>query len=205
MAIVKFEAINKAETEMVKKYLAMGLELDINAMSGTQGEKGKVALADDKNVYFIYVDYTSVGDDFRTSHYAMKVIVERHDRDKRDLVDNWHTYWLGKGEIIEEIIYHEIRSDGYDKAYTTDEEEFKQAQEKHFSRYCNHNHGWDAWKKLEKFDMTTVINVVKAKTGRKRVANENIIEVEKRFEENYWRITTMFNGKKSTVIINYAA
>lgn len=203
MAIVKFEAINKAETEMVRKYLAKGLELDINAMSGTQGEKGKVALADDNNVYFIYVDHTYSEGDILSRHEITKIVVERHDRDRRDLIDNWHTYWLGKGEIVEEVIYHELPGSGrnYSKAYTTDEAEWQAAHDKNMSRFNNRESSWDSWHKVN-FKMDTVVEIVKAKTGRKRVARENIVSVEKRSDENYWRINTMFNGKTGTVAVH---
>ena len=205
MAIVKLADINRAETELVRKYLAMGLEMDINAMSGTQGEKGKIALADDKNVYFIYVNDTYVGDDFLTRCDVTKVIVERHDRDKRDLIDTWHTYWLGKGEVVEETIFYKLLRGRGGQAYTTDEKEARQAIEKHCSRYDNHDYGWTKWKKFEHFKMETAINIVKARTGRKRVARENIIGVEKRVGENTWKISYMFSGKTNYCIVSYEA
>lgn len=200
MAIVKFEAINKAMTDMIKKYLGYGLELDVNAMSGTQGEKGKVALADDKNVYFIYVDHGYTEGDWMTRHDVMKITVERHDRDLRDLIDDWHTYWLGKGEVVEEIVFHELPSRGYNKAYTLDEAEWQAAHDKNWSRFKNRER-MNSWHKVN-FKMDKVIEIVKAKTGRKRVAIENIVSVEKRYDENSWVITTMFNGKKGTVAVH---
>lgn len=200
MAIVKFEAINQAMTEMIKKYLGYGLELNVNAMSGTQGERGKVALADDKNVYFIYVDHDYTEGDWMTRHDVMKITVERHDRDRRDLIDTWHTYWLGKGEVIEEIIFHELPSRGYDKAYTLDEAEWQAAHDKNWSRFENRER-MDSWHKVN-FKMDKIIEIVKVKTGRKRVAIENIVSVEKRSDENYWRINTMFNGKNGTVAVH---
>lgn len=205
MAIVKFEAINKAETELVKKYLAMGLEIDTNAMSGTQGEKGKVALADDKYVYFIYTDHDYSDGDVWNRHDVMKVVVERHDRDRRDLIDTWHTYWLGKGEVVEEIIFHELPSrDSYVKAYTTDEAEFNRVQEKHHERSYSRRDTWNNWKNV-RYNVNTIVGVVKAKTGRKRVVEENIVEVEKHCKENnYWRITVMFNGKQSCFSVHQA-
>ena len=204
MAIVKFEAINKAETELVKKYLGMGLELDINAMSGTQGERGKIALADDKNVYFIYTDrdYKKSGDSY-ISHPVIKVVVERHDRDRRDLIDTWHTYWLGKGEVIEEIIFYELDEHSDDVVYVTDEVEFIEIQKKRHERRSNRRKDiFLEWKKVN-YNANTIINIVKAKTGRKRVNTENIVEVEKRYDiPNYWRITTVFSGKKSSFSIH---
>lgn len=203
MAIVKFEAINKAETEMVRKYMAMGLELDINAMSGTQGEKGKIALADDNNVYFIYVDHTFSEGDIFNKHEIIKIVVERHDRDKRDLINDCHTYWLGEGEVVEEVVYHELPSRDYSKAYTTNEAEWEQAYQKNMSRFKNTGHHWNNWKKVN-YSADTIISVVKAKTGRKRVALENIVSVEKRADKNYWKITVMFSGKTDTVIVKAA-
>ena len=197
MAIVKFNAINQAETAMIKKYLGFGLELDINAMSGTQGEKGKVALADDDNVYLIYVDSGSSDDDLFRSHAVTRLIVEKQTRDRSDMRDDWHTYWLHKGEIIEQIEYHQLPGSRED-AYTTDIEEWQAINEKHWSRY---ERKWDSWKKVN-YDMNTIIEIVKNKTGRKRVAQENIIGVEKRYDENHWRISVMFNGKKSCIGIN---
>jgi len=204
MAIVKFEAINKAETELVKKYLSMGLELDINAMSGTQGEKGKIALADDKNVYFIYTDRDyKKSDDSYISHPVIKVVVERHDRDKRDLLDTWHTYWLGKGEVIEEIIFYELNEHSDDTVYVTNEEEFSRIQKKRHERRSNRRKdSFLDWKKVN-YNANTIINIIKAKTGRKRVNEENIVEVEKRYNiNNYWRITTVFSGKESSFSIH---
>lgn len=201
MAIVKFEAINKAMTEMIKKYLGYGLELDVNAMSGTQGERGKVALADHDNVYLIYVDHDYTEGDWASRHDVMKITVERHDRSLSDLIDTWHTYWLGKGEVVEEIIFHQLPGYKNEKAYTTDEAEWQAAHDKNWSRFENRESRYDNWHKVN-FKMDKVIEIVKAKTGRKRVARENIISVEKRSNENYWRINTMFNGKNGTVAVH---
>lgn len=203
MAIVKFEAINKAETELVKKYLSMGLELDINAMSGTQGEKGKIALADDKNVYFIYTDHDYSGGDILNRHAITKVVVERHDRDRRDLTNDFHTYWLGKGEVIEEIIFHELNRYSDNTVYVTDEAEFNEIQKKHRERRSNkRRNSWKDWNKVH-YNANTIINIIKAKTGRKRVTEENIVDVEKHCKENnYWRITIVFNGKNSSFSIH---
>lgn len=199
MAIVKFNAINQAETAMIKKYLGYGLELDVNAMSGTQGEKGKVALADNDNVYLIYVERGSSDDDFLRSHAVTRLIVERQDRDRRDMRDDWHTYWLHRGEVIEQIEYHQLPGSRED-AYTTDIEEWQAINEKHWSRYDNRR-TWDKWDDVN-FKLDTIIKIVKNRTGRKRVAQENIVGVEKLRGENHWRITTMFNGKKSCIGIN---
>jgi len=199
MAIVKFNAINQAETAMIKKYLGFGLELDINAMSGTQGEKGKVALADNDNVYLIYVDRGSSDDDLFRSHAVTRLIVEKQTRDRRDMKDDWHTYWLHKGEIIEQIEYHQLPGSNED-AYTTDIEEWQAIHDKNWSRYENRHPRCDSWKKVN-YDLATIIEIVKNRTGRKRVAQENIIEVEKRYYENRWRISVMFNGKKSSIVI----
>lgn len=203
MAIVKFNAINQVMTEMIKKYLGYGLELDVNAMSGTQGEKGKVALADQDNVYFIYANETNIGEDFLTSHSGIKVIVERHNRDRRDMNDNWHTYWLGQGEVVEEIIYHELLSTRRrnNKAYTTDEAEWKRIYDKHWERVKN-NRIFDSWIK-KNFEMDRIIEIVKVKTGRKRVSVENILGVEKSSGRNYWVIEVMFNSKKQRISIGH--
>lgn len=200
MAIVKFEAINQAETALIKKYLGFGLELDINAMSGTQGEKGKVALADHDNVYLIYVDHDYTEGDWASRHDVMKITVERQDRDRRDMMDDWHTYWLGKGEVVEEIIFHQLPGYKNAKVYTTDEAEWQAAHDKNWSRFENRER-MDSWHKVN-FKMDKVIEIVKAKTGRKRVAIENIVSVEKRYDENSWVITTMFNGKKQRIGIS---
>lgn len=203
MAIVKFEAINKAETELVKKYLAKGLELDINAMSGTQGERGNVALADDKNVYFIYTDRDYRESDILHRHEVLKVVVERHNRDRRDLIDTRHTYWLGKGEVVEEIIFHELNSYSNNTVYVTNEAEFNEIQKKRRERRRNQRNNWlKDWKKVN-YNANTIVNIVKTKTGRKRVNIENIFEVEKHCDiNNYWRITTVFNGKNSSFTIH---
>lgn len=201
MAIVKFEAINKAMTDMVQKYLGYGLQFDGYAMSGTSGEVCKVALADFSNVYLIYVQSGYTDGDLMHRHEMMRLVVERHDRDRSDLVSSWHTYWLGKGEVVEEVVFHQLPGYKDARAYTTDEAEWQAARDKNWSRFDNREHSWDNWHKVN-FKMDTVVEIVKAKTGRKRVARENIVSVEKRSDENYWRINTMFNGKNGTVAVH---
>lgn len=205
MAIIKMEDLNRRFTEVVAQYIAQGLTMNLNAMSGTQGEIGKVALANDKVVYFIYMDRGHDGNIMDGRMYdTMNIKVEMHERDCRDLIDNWHTYWLGKGELVFEEVYYQItdRRDG--KVWVADKADADSILDMRHARRKARGESWANWKKV-RYDVDTVVNVVKAKTGRKRVFAENIVSVEKHTSsQNCWRITYVFSGKQNTVCLHMA-
>lgn len=204
MAIIKMEGLNKRFTEVVAQYMAQGLTLNANAMSGSQGEMGKVALANDKHVYMIYLHEEDIGK-WTDMHEVVKLTVELFVRDKSDLVSNFHTYWLRKGETVYEEIFHQIaenRSAG--KVYVTTEEEWKQSRDKQMERLENKDSHFGSMKEVP-YDVETIISVIKSHTGRKRVLEENILKVTRHTKSNCWHIDYMFSGHSNGFGVSYSA
>ena len=188
-------------TEVVASYVARGLRLDTNAMSGSQGEIGKVALTDGKMTYMIYLnrDYVTIDgedDSLWNRADAVKLIVEMGNRKAGCLA----TFWLGDKEhtVVQQEVWYII---GHHNNYFTDDvEDYKAIRkirtERHLARHT-------AEKVTVQLPVDKLVAIVKAKTGRKRVYAENIGKVE-RWHSTYtqgWKIITMFNGKEQVVTV----
>lgn len=206
MSIIKFNDINKAFTEKVAEYMAKGLTLDAYAMTGSQSnEIAKVCLADKEAVYAIRLrsGYMKPENKWEFEHDIIELVVEKFPRNLSDLNDSWHTYWNGHGEDIESTVFHQLP--GYrlgsrdNKVFTTDIEEWKNISEIRYERYNRTGRDWGFIK--VNYIPETIINIIKTKTGRKRVSAENIYFVEKRQSDNCWHICTLFNNKYGTIIV----
>lgn len=197
MSIIKMEDLNSRFTALVAQYISKGLTLNLNAMSGTQGELGRIALADDKVVYFIYMNSQYIRED--NNYYdTMNIKVEMFVRDRRDLLNDWTTYstiWLGKGELVYEEVYYEIADSQNCKVWVDSIEECDRIHELQYTRRKARNYDWNGgWKRVNKYNANTIIEIIKKKTGRKRVHTENIVKVEKWRDENKWSISYVFSG-----------
>ena len=200
MGIVKMADMQKRFTEVVNQYLARGLEFELEAMRGSQGEEGKVALADpDKNcVYIIYLHGemdNSLDLDF-TDRMVLTVGMYPKHR------PGW-SYWLGGEDmtvVYEEEWYRISRDMDGRPVYVADARDAQDVINLRRSRRKARG-GWTPEFHPMCFKPETIINLVKAKTGRKRVNHENIVQVEKHRDRNYWKVTTMFNGTKKTILI----
>lgn len=203
MAIIKMEGINKRYTEVVAQYIAQGLTIDAEAMRGSQGEIARVALANEKNVYIIYLHEESIGRLF-DGHDVAQITVEMFVREANE--DAFTIYWLGKGETVYEETFHQV-SDGRrrgGKIWTDDEAEWMQSWDKQTDRAKNWGPSFGRDVEV-KYNAETVISVIKARTGRKRVAQENIVKVTKRTDRNSWNIQYMFSGRKNSLTVSYSA
>jgi len=188
-------------TEVVASYMAQGLRLDTNAMGGSQGEIGKVALTDGKMTYMIYLNRDIVtidedNDNFWNRADVVKLIVEMGNRKTGCLA----TFWLGDKEhtVVQQEVWYII---GRNNTYFTDDvEDYKAIRkirtERHLARHTEE-------KVTVQLPVDKLVAIVKAKTGRKRVYAENIGKVE-RWHGTYtqgWKIITMFNGKEQVVTV----
>ena len=207
MSIIKFNDINKAFTEKVSAYMAKGLVLDGYAMSGSQSnEIARICLADMENVYVIYLQtsYIKPENKWEYEHDTIELKVEKFPRNLDDLKDSWCTYWHDQGELIEKFVFHQIP--GYrntrskDKVFTIDPTEWKRISDMRYERYARTGRDW-GFNKVN-YIPETIINIIKTKTGRKRVSADNIHFVEKRESDNCWKICTSFNNKYDYIVIN---
>ena len=201
MAIMRMAELNGEFTKVVAEYLAKGCRFNVTAMGGHQGEEGKVMLTDGTHVYAIYLhDESSTlrDNDYLRWSREMRLTVEKFEDTKR--YDRHDTYWLGRGEIVFEKRYQQLSERGYTKVYTDDDDEAIRAEEIRRSRY---DYRWrENWKEVPVKHLDKVIDIVKAKTGRKRVFAENIRRVEKHTSSNSWRIIAVFSGKEQQVSVH---
>jgi len=210
MATLKMEQLNNRFTQVVSNWLNMGYSFNVAAMSGHQGEIGKVMLTNGTYTLAIYLHEEAVEDadvELRWER-EVRLTVEQFN-DSRNYDRNIGTdYWLGRGIVIAEEHFYRISERGCSKnVYTDSKEEFIKSHEVQKARM---NVRFDTERKAERKElkiknareMARVIAIVANKTGRKRVNTENIRKIEKRTWSNgvsKYYIITMFNGKEITV------
>lgn len=195
MAIIKKADMNREFTQVVARYMAQGMEFHLEAMNGHQGEDGKVALTDGKHVYMIYLHHEIEGVDFTRALDVEKLTVE-----KQDIIQGYGTYWLGKGDAVEEITWYRV-SNRREDVYVDSLEEAQKIHELQMARWRNSDSYCKNWEAV-KYDLEVAKKVVMAKTGRKRVNVENIVRVEKHLGiANYWKIVTMFAGRQKDIYV----
>ena len=195
MAIIKKADMNREFTKVVARYMAQGMEFHPEAMNGHQGEDGKVALTDGKNVYMIYLHHEVEGADFTRILDVEKLTIERYDIQQGP----WQIYWLGKGDVVEETVWYKINERRED-VYVKSLEEAQRIHELHMARWRNSDGCRPNWEAV-RYNREVFKKVVMAKTGRKRVNEENIVRVEKHTKCHYWKITTMFAGKQKDIYV----
>lgn len=196
MAIIKKADMNREFTQVVARYMAQGMEFHLEAMNGHQGEDGKVALTDGKDVYMIYLHHEIEGADFTRYLDVEKLTVETHPIQQ----GTWQTYWLGKGDVVEETTWYRI-SNRREDVYVESLEEAQRIHELQIARWEDSDGYRCNWKTVS-YNREVVKKVVMAKTGRKRVNEENIVRVEKHsHSHNYWKIVTMFAGRQKDIYV----
>lgn len=210
MATLKMAELNVRFTQVVNNYLNQGYRFNVSAMSGHQGEIGKVMLTNGEYTLAVYMHEESVEDENPELRWEREVrLTVEQFKDSGNYDRNIGTdYWLGKGIVIEEQHYYRISERGrVANIYTDSKEELIKVHNIHTSRMKAR---FDAERKAERKElniknaqaMAKIIAIVANKTGRKRVNTENIRKVEKRMWRNgefKFYITTMFNGKEITV------
>lgn len=131
MKIYRTKDINELFTKVVNKYLAQGLSVNLNTMSGSQGEIAKVDLTDGEHIYRINIDKEH---DFENCIDTIKITVKEYETNEKRIDDSWITLWNNKGLLIECINFYEIDRYGYADAYTTDIEFIRECKEKRKTR-----------------------------------------------------------------------
>lgn len=124
--------INKAFTQVIAEYMAKGMVVNTQTMSGTQGEKAKIDLTDGNGIYRIMVADGYEDDVDGRHHYewleTREITVERFE------TDNFGTLWNGSGEVIFKKVFYKINRR---EIFTDSIEEIREITKKQMDRYSN--------------------------------------------------------------------
>ena len=203
MNITLLKDLEKAFTEMVSEYIAKGMMIHLNSMSGTQGEKAKVDLTDGKDVYRIRLERESCFDDEFWGD-KMVLIVEKHSgADKKDL-DNWDTIWNNKGEEVYRKEWFSV-SNRRNKAFVETLEEARECTRKQRDRYHSRLVDKDVKeiKVIGEDRLTALRDICRNRKGYARIKRCHIDKLTKcstAYRTSY--IVSFNNGKKDLVIKN---
>lgn len=110
--MVLFEKdIEKDYTMLVNEFLKAGMIINVQSMSGAQGELASIDFQDDKYIYKIILK-----DEYIDCFYNKKIEIRKYKKQ-----ENKHcTYWNNDGLIIYEKIYYMISRHRGNDLYTTD-------------------------------------------------------------------------------------
>lgn len=132
MKIYRTKDINELFTKVVQKYLAQGLSVNLNTMSGSQGEIAKVDLTDGEHIYRIRIEKEH---HFEKHIDILRLEVRLYEANNDKIDDSFHTLWNSQGQLIENINFYELDGRGYADVYTIDEKFADECEEKRFQRF----------------------------------------------------------------------
>lgn len=201
--IILVKDLEQVFTNMVNEYIAKGMTIHVNSMSGSQGEKAKVDLTDGKDVYRIRIERESSHDDEFWGD-KMVIIVERHSgADKKDL-DNWDTIWNGRGEEIYRREWFSVSSRNH-KAFVETLEEARECTRKQRDRYKSRRIKDDGKEiKIIGEDKLTVIrDMCRTHKGYARIKRCHIERLVKDQTSYGTRYVVSFNNGKNDLVIKY--
>ena len=152
--------IDKKYTDMVKRYMDMGYWINVNSMSGTQGEKSRVDLTNGKHVLRIMLTITSGLDDelerYMVSTYKLSI------SEYSDTTNN--LLWSNKGNVLFEEWWYEIGNNN--KAYTNSKDECIALKKKSLDRRKLNIKRDENYKKLIRYNASIIANIVKKHKGK---------------------------------------
>ena len=194
--ILKQADIARMMTDKVYEYVVQGYTIDLNHNSGHQGEKAKVVLIKDNINVVVYVDRESVDLD-DTGYRWDDATVLRVER-QADVHPN-NTLWLGKGKVVEEVVFYHVSNDYNVDAFTTDKEVAKEAKAKRIARYRRRGEDDKMIKVTEK-----ILNVTKNHWGYKSLTVEDIDCIERKRNWNNYLLpeyTIHFKGNRKSITV----
>lgn len=136
MAITEKE-LNKKFTELVSRYLAKGYYINTTTMGGTQGERGRVDLTNDKEVIRVLLDQRYAN----LSTYVVLSVLrcpENIQPNKRGT----GVIWNDKLEVIENHTWYLLGTNHSGDDAWGNYEEAQAAQQKHLDRYKDRCKEW---------------------------------------------------------------
>jgi len=176
--IIKRTDMDKMFSQTVARYMADGMWINTESMSGSQGEVGKIDLTDGVNVYRVLFTNSL---DWTTDFGAYKSMIQVR---KYEVTE--HTLWNQDGEVVEVVL--ESWELGNNGAFTTDFNEACKSFEKRIARYRVKGNSTEV-----SFNADKIAEVVRktGKYGYKKVKAEDITKVSKHFNSSgrvYYRI-----------------
>ena len=176
--IVKMKEINAKFTEVVSKYLAEGMTINVNTMNGSQGEIAKVHLTDGKSIYVVEIATDYNRDDKWHSFDTLALRVEKFDVKLENAHRAYTTLWRGNGEEIEKIEYFKIE----EGVYTDSLAEIREIGEKQLKRWQSK----DPMRNRDTMEiyirpahMETIVEMCRRHRGYSRIAKKNIEKIVK--------------------------
>lgn len=207
--IILTKELNKAFTEVVNGYLATGMTIHVNSMSGHQGEMAKVDLSDGTDVYRINMTDESCYGEGKNEFHGRKVVITVEKFEGKDQSDGFRafdTLWTGKGEQVgAPMEWYELGNNR--KAWTDSIEYAGECQMKHYNRLdARDDHRWRDKEQEIRMDSeeqrTFVRDMCRQHRGYGRIKRAEITKLTKTVWSDGSRAYKVYfnNGKNALVI-----
>lgn len=177
--IKKIEDINVRFTQVIAEYMAKGMTVNTQTMSGSQGEKAKIDLTDGKHIYRIMVadgiEYESrrlIGYDTR------EITVEKFEI--TESVNAFGTLWNGRGQLVSKEVFYKLNRR---EIFVDSIEEIREIERKHYARQRESSN-----KKfvpvIKQDDKELLKNICRQHKGYGKVSVNKIAGIEKEIYRN---------------------
>lgn len=194
--------IEKAYTDKINEYIARGMWVNVNTMSGTQGETAKIDVTDGESIYRIRLnrDYFNSrdGEEFTSRTEAIVLTVEKFKNEGRGLCDGFAILWAGKGEIVEEKTWYVI-SDRRMTAFVESIEDLKEItkiKDDRFEFTCGRTVAV-----TDPVRLALIYKLVKKQKGYSSVTKKSIQKVVKYRNGNRYTVFFTPDSRKMSLLI----
>lgn len=187
--IITMKDIDIKYTEILNKLLSKGLTIHSLSMSGGQGERSKVSLTNEKNVYVLLMKTEFEESEKYSLLDKMVILLLKYENSI-----NKNTLWINDGEVIDKVEYYTLGKDIYDSSVFGSREECLKVKEKIYNRIKCREKSKNSLKINDK-----LLNIVKKHKGYGRTKLENVKEVAR--DKSRYEIS--FNNGKKSIYINF--